>query len=49
VCLLAAVVQMALRGLLKRLQQAEARAFIESEDQKLFCEGLKWNMKGCSQ
>jgi hypothetical protein len=39
-CLLAAVMQMKLRDLGKRHYQAEARAFIESQDFEVFCEWL---------
>ena len=42
-CLLAAVVQLALRDLQNPQYQAEAQDFIESEDLNLFCEWLDWN------
>ena len=42
-CLLAAVVQMALRDLQKRQHQAEAQAFIQSQDLELFCDWLEWD------
>lgn len=43
-CPLAAVVQLALRDLQKRRHQAEARAFIESEDCAAFCDILGWDV-----
>lgn len=43
-CLLAAVVQMALRDLQKRWHQAEAQAVIEAEELELFCEWLDWDV-----
>ncbi len=42
-CLLAAVVQMALRDLQKRQHRKEAREFVESQELELFCEHLEWN------
>ena len=44
-CLLAAVVQMALRDLQKRQHQEEAQAFIESQELELFCEWLDWDVE----
>ena len=41
-CLLAAVVQMALQDLQKRQHLAEAHAFVESEELELFCDRLGW-------
>jgi len=42
-CLLAAVVQMALRDLQKCRHQEEAREFIESQGLELFCDWLEWD------
>ncbi len=42
-CLLAAIVQMALRDLQRHQHQAKAMEFIESQDLELFCDWLEWN------
>ncbi len=42
-CLLAAIVQLALRDMQKPQHQAEAQEFIESEGLDLFCEWLDWD------
>ena len=42
-CLLAVVVQMALRDLQSCQHQDEAQAFIESQELELYCEHLEWN------
>ncbi len=43
VCLLAAIVQLALRDMQHPQHQGEAEAFIESEDLELFCDWLGWD------
>lgn len=48
-CLLAAVVQLALRDLQKHQHRAEAREFIESVDLDLFCDWLDWDVEAVRQ
>ncbi len=42
-CLLAAIVQLALRDMQHPQHQAEAEAFIESQNVELFCDWLEWD------
>lgn len=44
-CLLAAVVQMALRDLQQSKHRDSAQAFIQSKDFAIFCEWLGWDVE----
>ena len=43
ICLLAAIVQMALRDLQSRQHQEEARAFVDGQELELYCEWIGWD------